>query len=219
MTVREVILLARTGELLQLSPTIRDSDDFVVGAINLGLVEIYKRFTLRTDEAIVTLKNGKTVYKLDGTDPDVQMGDSKYMYLVAAYEDGDDTSDYTTDDVSLPINVEDDLYSINTITYNSIQVPLIIEGAIISCIYASQPFKATTADLDAEIDLPDQFIECLLHYVGYRGQGAMDANIQAESNTHYMRFEAACNKVKELGVGITGDDLNMDARINTRGFI
>lgn len=219
MTVREVMALARAGELLQLSPAIKDSDDFVVGAINLGLIELYKRFRLRTDEAIVTLQNGKTIYKLDGTDVDVQMGDSDYMFLIGAYEDGDDTSDYTTDDVSLPINVEDDLYSINTITYNSVQIPLVIEGAIISLIYASQPYKASTASLDDPIDLPDQFIECLLHYVGYRGQGAMDNNIQAESNTHYMRFEASCNKIRELGVGITGDDLNMDARMNTRGFV
>lgn len=232
MTVREIITLAQTGELLQLSPTIRDSDTVVTSFINLGLVEIYKRFILRTDEAILTLKDGKTIYKLNGTDtttvnidgidiPCVQMGDSKYMYMISAYGPGLNEGDYTENDIILPINEEDNPLSINTISYNEVQVPLVTEGSEISIIYASQPNKVdmNVVDWDTlEVDVPDQFTEALLHYVGYRGQGAMDANIQAESNTHYMRFEAACNTIRELGVGITPDDISTNTRIYDRGF-
>jgi hypothetical protein len=41
--------------------------------------------------------------------------------------------------------------------------------------------------------------EALLHYVGYRAHGSYDADIKTENNTHYMRFEASCKKLKDLG--------------------
>ena len=73
--------------------------------------------------------------------------------------------------------------------------------------------------LDDELDIPEQYIEPLLHYMGYRAHGSMDGNIQTESNTHYMRFEASCNKLKELGVGIAPDDVEMNTRLFDRCFV
>lgn len=217
MTANEVIALARVGELSKLSIAIKDDNTVLLGFINLGLVELYKRFPLKNDEAIVTLRDGKTIYKLDGTDPDVSMGEP-FMYLIGAYEDGTDT-DFSASVLSLPINEEDNIYSVNSISYNSIQIPLVTTGAYISLIYVAKPTKVTALTLDEELDLPDQMIEALLHYIGYRAHGAMDANIQTESNTHYMRFEASCNKLKELGVGIAPDDVSMNNRISMKGFV
>lgn len=217
MTANEVIALARVGELSKLSIAIKDDNTVLFGFINLGLVELYKRFPLKNDEAIVTLRDGKTIYKLDGTDPDVSMGEP-FMYLIGAYEDGTD-NDFSASALSLPINEEDNIYSVNSISYNSIQIPLVTTGAYISLIYVAKPTKVTALTLDEELDLPDQMIEALLHYIGYRAHGAMDANIQTESNTHYMRFEASCNKLKELGVGIAPDDVSMNSRISMKGFV
>lgn len=233
MTVSEVMVLARTGELRQLGSSLKDDDATLITFINLGLIEIYKRFVLRTDEAILTLKNGKTTYKLDGTDTDtvlvdgieipcVSMGTGRYMYMIAAYGEGENLDEYTTDDVILPINEEDNIYSINTISYKEVQIPLITESAHISIIYAALPDRIDTTVVDwdlVEVDIPDQLIEPLLHYIGYRGHGSMDGNINTENNTHYMRFEASCNKVKELGVGVTPDDISMSTRVDDRGFI
>lgn len=217
MTANEVIALARVGELSKLSVAIKDDNTVLFGFINLGLVELYKRFPLKNDEAIVTLRDGKTIYKLDGTDPDVSMGEP-FMYLLGAYEDGTD-NDFSASALSLPINEEDNIYSVNSISYNSIQIPLVTTGAYISLIYVAKPTKVTALTLNEELDLPDQMIEALLHYIGYRAHGAMDANIQTESNTHYMRFEASCNKLKELGVGIAPDDVSMNNRISMKGFV
>ena len=217
MTANEVIALAKVGELSKLSIAIKDDNTVLLGFINLGLVELYKRFPLKNDEAIVTLRDGKTIYKLDGTDTDVSMGEP-FMYLIGAYEDGTD-NDFSASALSLPINEEDNIYSVNSISYNSIQIPLVTTGAYISLIYVAKPTKVTTLTLDEELDLPDQMIEALLHYIGYRAHGAMDANIQTESNTHYMRFEASCNKLRELGVGIAPDDVSMNSRISMKGFV
>lgn len=218
MTVNEVITLARAGELLQLSPAIKNDDNVMVGFINLGLIELYKRFQLRTGEALVTLRTGKTIYKLDGTDTDVSM-DEPYFYLIAAYGDRD-LNDYNNsmDDV-LPINSEDDVFSVNTTSYDAVQIPLITDGAMVSLIYSAKPAKMVSTSLTDEVPVPDQFIEALLHYIGYRAHGSMDGNIQTESNTHYMRFEKACDKLRELGVGIAPDDIDMNERLSMRGFV
>lgn len=229
MTSREIMTLARSGELLQLSPLIKDNDEIVLSFINMGMLEIYKRFVMRTSEALITLVDGKTIYKLDGTDPDVSMPvDEKFMYIITAYGVGPGYTDYDQTEMVLPVNVEEDPMSINTVSYDRVQIPLVTVGAYISIIYAAKPRKAGEVPngypsapdpLDNELDLPDQFQEALLHYIGYRGHGAMDGDIQSDSNTHYQRFERSCDKVRELGVGITDDDVEMRDRLNQRCFV
>lgn len=219
MTATEVMVLARSGELRQLGSSIKDDDATLITFINLGLVEIYKRFVLKTDEALITLVEGKTIYKLDGTDADVSMGTGDFLYLLTAYGEGDSLSDYSTDDLVLPINKEDDPYSVNTISYNEVQVPLITNGAFISLIYTAKPTKVTSETVDAELDLPDTLIDPLLEYIGYRGYKGMGDKGQSEDDIYFFRFEAACNKAKELGVAIAPDDFEMPDRLNNRGFV
>lgn len=218
MTANEVIALAKAGELRQLSTAIKDDTTVLLGFLNLGIIEIYKRFVLKTQEALVTLVDGKTVYTLDGTDPDVDMGGGTFFYLIAAYGDSTD-SDYSMDDLVLPINVEDDIYSINTITYNQIQIPLATPGAFISLIYADKPTKVTTATLDNELEMPDQFVDALLAYMGYRGYRSMGDKGASEDNIYFSEFEKACLKIKELGVGIAPDDVEMNMRLQKRCFV
>jgi hypothetical protein len=219
MTANEVMVLARSGELRQLGSSIKDDDATLITFINLGLTEIYKRFVLKTDEAIITLADGKNIYKLDGTDADVSMGTGEYMYLISAYEDGDANNDYTTDDRVLPINSEDDNYSINTVTYNEVQIPLVTSGAFVSLIYAAKPTKVTVGTLDAELDIPDTLIDPLLEYIGYRGYKGMGDRGQSEDDILFLRFEQSCDRVRELGVAIAPDDLSMNERLNDRGFL
>lgn len=219
MTANEVITLARLSELRQLSPTIRDDDAVIIAFINLGLLEIYKRFMLKTDEALVTLVDGKTIYSLDGTDSDVSMGAGDYLYLIAAYEETDSHDDYSMDDKILPINVEDDIFSINTISYNQVQIPLITEGSVISLIYAAKPTKVTSSNLNEELDISDALIDPLLEYIGYKGYKSMGDKGQSEDDIYFMRFEKACNRVKELGVAIAPDDVAMNDRLKNRNFV
>ena len=63
MTVRQVIDLAKNGKLK--NSNIVNDDVAILGALNVGLVELYKRFPLKVDEAVITMRDGKTEYKLD----------------------------------------------------------------------------------------------------------------------------------------------------------
>lgn len=202
--------MAKAGELKNL---VLDTDT-ILAALNLGIIELYKRFPLRVEEAIVTLGN-KEYYKMDGTDPDVDMPtDAPYMWIVRAY--GEVPMDCDVSVNELPINDEDSLLSINTVNWCTIQVPASIDNETISLIYVAAPVLLTAGDLNKTLPIPPQLYEALLHYVGYRAHGALDGNIQAENSTHYQRFEASCQRAKESGM-YTTDSMEMDR--DMKGFV
>jgi len=204
MTIEHVIAQARSGELSNLSKT-GFSDDKIILYINLGLIELYKRFNLSTGEAILTMSEGKTIYRLDGTDSNVTL-EGPYMYLISAFdEDGNE----------LTLNNEDDPFSVFTPRFNVVQIPYPITGKALSLIYGQEPPTITqTTDI---LPIPLTLLEALLHYIGYRAHGSIDGNIQAENNTHYQRFEASVNRALALGV-INQDDLIIK-RANSKGFV
>jgi hypothetical protein len=190
MTVTEVIDYARAAELRQLSIKEDNSENIadILTYTNLGLIELYKRFNLRTEEAIVTMRETKTSYLLDGTDPDVSIS-SEVNSILEIY---DENGSY------LDLNNETNPLSILTPTWNSIQVPYPSEGDVLSIIFSSSPTKLV--DVTDVVPIPSTLLEALLHYIGYRAHGALDGNINAENNTHYVRFEASCKNAKDLGV-------------------
>lgn len=210
MLVSDVVALAKAGELQQLA--IKDDDVAVISFINLGLIEIYKRFPLRTEEFIIALQDNVTIYNMP----------SDFMYIISAYDEAPADAlgqPLTYGPIPVPINEENSPFSINTVSYNQIQVPLTTNGAYISIIYAVKPTLLTVADLATEIAIPDALVEALLNYIGYRGHGSVDGSLQTETNTHYMRFESSCRRARELGVAIATDSLDMTLRFQDRGFV
>ena len=203
--------MAKAGELKNL---VLDTDT-ILAALNLGIIELYKRFPLRVEEAIVSLDGNKQYYKMDGTDPDVDMPtDAPYMWIVSAY--GEVPTDSGVNVNELPINDENNPLSINTVNWYTIQIPMSIDNETISLIYVAAPVLLTTADLSKTLPIPPQLYEALLHYIGYRAHGALDGNIQAENSTHYQRFEASCQRAKESGM-YTSDSMEMNR--DMKGFV
>ena len=64
MTITQLIDLAKSGKLRNIK--VPNETPSILGYINLGLIELYKRFPLRVEEALVTLKDGKTEYNPAG---------------------------------------------------------------------------------------------------------------------------------------------------------
>ena len=204
MTIRQVIDLAKTSELANLS--IGNKDEVVLGYINLGMIELYKRFNLRVEEWIITLEDNVDIY----TTP------SDFMWAIAAYGE---VTDNQTDSVNeLPINEEDNPLSINTVKWNKVQIPLSISGAYVSIIYAASPVYYAMADLDKEIDLPIQMIDAMLAYIGYKANSTIDSGVQTEDSVWYSKFEASCARLEEKSMH-NSNDMFMNKRLDTRGFV
>jgi len=227
MTVKELLSAAKFGELRNLGLG-DDETEAVLSYLNLGLIELYKRFQLRNKEVIITCDD-RTIYTLP----------SDFMWLVAAYGE---VPESRAGVLELPIN-KDSALSVNTVGWNQVQIPAAVEGALVSLIYAASPphisYTATGTTVGAvivpgdsywsveedggvtiygDLPLPAPLIEPLLHYIGYRAHGAINGNVDGENNTHYLRFDSSCTRIINSGY-ITGRDIDMDDRLFFRGFV
>lgn len=211
MTVADVLEDAKYGELAQLGivknltnadpATVETAERKIVSYINLGLIELFKRFDLRTEETSLIMDVNITVYTL--TPPLLNN-------ILAVYDEAG---------VSIPLNLEEDPNSINTPSYNTLQIPNPSDGGGIFVLYNSAPERLQwNADLSTiPVPIPPSMLEALLHYVGYRGHGATDGNVDAENNTHYMRFEKSCQTLTTLGL-IATQAIETGLTLEEKGF-
>lgn len=212
MTIAQLIDLAKSGKLRNIK--VPNETPSILGYINLGLIELYKRFPLRVEEALVTLKDGKTEYKLDHTDPDVSMpADADFMWIAAVYQEVPKGSPkhYSV----VPVNEEDNPESVQTVNWNTIQVPVTTTGAYLSIIYVASPRYYTIDELDETVPIPPQMLEPLLEYVAFQAYVAADDS-DSGYDRYYGRFETSCGRIEQRGMFNT-DDMSMYER-NLKGF-
>ena len=215
MTVQSVIDLARSGKLK--NSNIVNDTIAILGALNLGIVELYKRFPLKVDEAVIKMRAGKTEYKLDGTDADVSMPQgSQFMWVVTAYQEVEDPYEvtYTPMTVQIGINEEENPLSLQTVSWSTIQLPIVTDGAYVSIIYVAAPELIAEDGLNEVLQLPPQMLEPLLEYMCYQANSTLDAEI--DTDKYYQRFEASCTRIEMRGM-TTSDDLDMLGR-DMKGF-
>lgn len=216
MRLKRIIANARNRELKNLSPKDK-TDEVIVNYINIALVELYSIFQLRTDELVLNLKTGKTVYKLDGTDPDVHKEgvlyrNNDFMMVVSAYDENGEIS----------INNNNDSLSVFTVAYNKIQVPYATTGEHIALVYRTAPTEVVFVDdgsgnaEDAEVELPIHMMEALLSHIGYSAYSSIDTMQEVETDKHMQRFDRACQRLESYGL-IPQDAL--DLNIDRKGFM
>lgn len=215
MVLSELIETARNGELKGLSAKDKP-DDVIIDYINTALVALHNRFILKVGEAVITITPNKSLYSLNRSSKDIF--------------DGIVTTNYGKQELSKIISIKDNvnnIYNINDFndefslvmyTYDTIQTQSIFEKTthlhvVVSLMPTAIPLDA---DMDYKVDVPRFLLEPLLHYVGYRAHGSLDGNVQAENNTHLMRFNLSCNEIENRGL-IPGDSTTRS--VTLKGFI
>ena len=204
MIVQDIINAARYSELG--NTAIKDNTDAILTFMNLGLLELHKRFPLRVEQIVLTLSNTTTTFNLPST----------FMYPLAAY--GEDKDGNIDMEHVLPINDESNPESIFFSTFKQVQVPDTLDGSSAVIVFAAKPDRYTADDLNIELDLPETLIEPLLHYIGYKAQLGIRGDAQAENNAHWLRFDRSCKQAQDLGVAYPMDSWKMATRIYNRGF-
>lgn len=204
MIVQDIINAARYSELG--NTAIKDNTDAILTFMNLGLLELHKRFPLRVEQTVLTLSNTTTTFNLPST----------FMYPLAAY--GEDKDGNIDMEHVLPINDESNPESIFFSTFKQVQVPDTLDGSSAVIVFAAKPDRYTADDLNIELDLPETLIEPLLHYIGYKAQLGIRGDAQAETNAHWLRFDRSCKQAQDLGVAYPMDSWKMATRIYNRGF-
>lgn len=206
MITQDVLNLIKYGEVTNLA--IKNDTAALLAFVNMGILELYKRFPLHVEEYIVALQDNVTSYNLP----------SDFMYPLEVYGEVLENS-LDTKAPELPINDSDDPLSVFFPNYYQVQVPLESSGNYISIIYVTKPIPLTEADLLSDIGIPDTLVEALVYYVGFRAHTGIRADGQAENNMHWIRFDQSCKKARELGVAYPLDSWKMTDRLQNRGFV
>lgn len=204
MLLQDLLDTARYSELNNTS--IKDNDKAIISFLNLGMLELYKRFPLSQNEFTVSAGSTTASYAL----PD------NFMYALSAYDDA--VVDPEGKSVELPINDSSQPSSIYFPSHKVVQVPEYEGRTYVSIIYVGKPAAYTVNDLNTEVDVPETLIECLMHYIGYKAHLGIRSDAQSENNAHWARFERSCKQALELGVAFPVDSWRMGNRINDRGF-
>jgi len=218
------------GELSQLNvgDLLVNNDHFprMISGINLGLLELYKRFPINVKELVVQLVENRTNYVLHSSFAESKMpidGNPANYYIK-------DSVYYPfTDDIliietvfneygeELPLNDENMQYSLFTTGHNIIHHPYPEnENAIFIQYRASANKLDLTATDTTIIDIPPQFVEPLVNFVAYRMFAAINMN-SAEAVNYYTKFENSCVLLDKLGMVHKDHKTNM--RLENQGWV
>ena len=204
MLLSELLNVAKYSELNTLA--VKDDIPALVSFVNLGLIDLYGLFSLRTEEHIIELEDGVTIYDLP----------ADFMFITGAYEA---PSIFSNDNsINLPINEEGNARSVNTINFKQVQIPLSLTGDYVGIIYVAKPELMTADNLDVDLPIPDQLVQPLLNFIAFKGQGGVTVNGQTEGDIYYARYRRSCDDIKRQGISIASDDLGMSNRLGYRGF-
>lgn len=224
MNISDLLSYLKYGELSQLvSAGVTTRDTQIITNINLGLIELYKRFPIKLSEVIVQLNSRRTHYTIssahaesnkpiDGNSDDYYVMDSLY------YPFKDDLNQievvYNEEGEELPLNDENLTYSLFTVGHNVLLHPYPENENAISVIYrASAPLLVVDGELTQIVEIPDHLLELLTTYVAYKTFASISLN-SPEATGYFTKFEASCNLINNLGLISKPSNTNLRLEIN-----
>lgn len=206
MDASEAIELLSNSELKQLG--LSEDKKAIMGYINMGLVELHKRFSLWEETAVVTMVAGVNKYFLDGSDPNVTLDNTDHEFVMI-------NSVFDKNDKEIEIDLQKSDYKISFPRYNLIRIAVPVAGDTLKINYRASP-KFITFEKQT-IPLPPQYFEALFNYVGYRAHASVNGDIKGENNTHFIRFDQSCKRIIEQG--LHNDDSMEVSKLEARGFL
>lgn len=205
MILQDVVDAARYSELKSVAT--KDDNAAIITFINLGMLELYKRFPLNYNEYTIDVTGGEMIYQLP----------HDYLYVLGVYENVATTTD--PDNIKeLTINESNNYDSVFFPNHKTIQIPPAENRLAVSVIYVVKPPRYTVDNLNEELELPEALIDALLHFVGYKAHLGIRGDGQAENNAHFIRFERSCDKARELGVANQVESWKMTTKFRNKGF-
>ena len=214
MLLSDVVDYLQYGDLAQLygGGGLVESYPRLFTTINMGLIELHKRFPLKIKEVIIKAYPQVATYVLHSDhaasnnsnvlSSTYYIDDSPYPGFKFQDDIIQIKSIYTERGEELPLNDKYKIYSLFTPTYNSIQIPYAEEENAYAIQYKALPEKIDTTITNITnitIDLPHHLMECLSAYVAHRFLATVSSNPN-ESLNYYSKFEKACNDVNRLGL-------------------
>ena len=188
----------------------------VIPHINLGLIELYKRFPILLRTVIIQQNEAINRYHLEyryaqtnttSTEPVKYIMDTTYEPF------RDDVLKiervFNEDGQELYLNDPKAIWSVYTVGHKTIQIPYPDRENILEIEYRASPeLISLEPDLEKEIYLSYTFLEPLLFYMAARIYTALDTDNNQSGQLYYQKFEQSCKKIESLGLVNTDNTSN-----------
>ena len=190
--------------------------------VNMGLIELHKRFPIKQDQVIIQLYSHITDYFLRYDYAQSNVASTKpYKYIIdyslaTPFQDNVLLIRHVYDELGaeFPLNDLDQTTSLFTPQHDVLQVPWPDNENHLAIVYRAGPKKINHIGLSrpelVEVELPEQYLEALCNYVGYRmflslnlGEG------NAEANSLKALFDDSCARISNLGLYIADSNENL----------
>lgn len=219
--------LLATGELsnIKLSRTATGSlaeEEYykVAGHINLGVLELYKRFKLSQGELVIHACPEVNEYFLR-TDRMAAINNMNQRTYIENFNNNETTINIIEvidvfDDLGNKLNVNDRYAKPRIIQLGTdiLQISQFDSPRQFSVVYQSYPDKIIVdenfeAD-EYEYDIPPSIIEPLLYYIAartYKPMGSNDSTVNADKSVNYQQqYELSCQKLELYGLDAQHND-------------
>jgi hypothetical protein len=203
----------------------------VISNINLGIVEIYKRFKFLENELVLHVDPELNRYYLRPERIMTTDTPSLTRYIEApADTEGflnfiKITSVFDSEGVELNLNNRYAIPSILEVSHDILQIKNLTAAQALSIVYQSYPNKIVlNSDFvleDTALDIPETIIDPLLYYVAarvYKPMGSNDSTANADKSAGYeQQYELACQKI--VMYGLTAQNNDCPDTFNERGWV
>ena len=239
MTLKQIFDLLSQGELSQIhlggTQGIDESNwERVLGAVNLGLTELHKRFPLRREQVVLQMQEGQLRYTLDvkhAVSNRENPTATKYLIDSAANPFiGRVLKIYKVFDAKgceLKLNRLGDAFdqahnTVRTPSYNTLILPTMLPVQTLTVEYlGNHPLLVKEQGYfnleDVTVELPDTHLTALLYFVASRlfnPTGLSGNTAFHEGNNYEAKFEAECIRLENDGYENSEQEENCRLRRN-----
>ena len=221
MKVSQFISMVRDNELSNISAT-GFTDQRIINNMNLGIIELSKRFRLATKAESIRTSPYTHMYSLRNTDVIniLEIYDSRGKTLVPQQVLDDEDYDYrllSSNSFLLKRKV-DYTVGITYTKFKSEQVENIqkIEVPDFELMVVYSAVADPIETVEDNLTIPVLFVDALMAYVGYKAASTLGANATTDNINTWKRFEYCCSLISNSSYA--SDEAIVLNSIQSKGF-
>src|SRR5574344_715813 len=223
MKVSQFLSFVRDSELSNLSSN-SFTDDRLISFMNLGIIELSKRFRLATKVETIQTSMYTHVYTLRHTDVIniLDIIDSTGKSLIPQTISGSENYDYKlTGNNSFLLKRKVDY--VEAITHTKFRGGEEVENLQevsapdLSLVVVYSAIADLVTDEEDDLPITESFIEAVMSYVGYKAYRTLGANGQNDGSEKWKLFEYCCSLITNSSYA--GNDTILGNSVQSKGFI
>ena len=222
MKVSQFLSFVRDSELSNLSSN-SFTDDRLISFMNLGIIELSKRFRLATKVETIQTSMYTHIYTLRHSDVIniLDIIDSTGKSLIPQR-----TSDGESYDYKLMSNnsflLKRKFDYVESITHTPVKGGELediqeVQAPDLSLVVVYSAIADLITDKEDDLPIPELFIEALMSYVGYKSYRTLGVNGQNDSSEKWKVFEYCCSLVTNSS--FAGNDAILGNSVQSKGFV